>query len=99
MTTSPAGILHPRPQLQRARWTSLDGPWRFAFDPDRHWNEPEHIKAWPLTIRVPFAPESEMSGIGDTGFHPACWYERDFELELDPTIEPSRLLLHFGAVD
>jgi beta-galactosidase/beta-glucuronidase len=99
MTRTPADILHPRPQLQRASWTSLDGPWRFAFDPDRRWNEPNDIEAWPLTIRVPFAPESKLSGIGDTGFHPACWYERDFEIELDPAIEKPRVLLHFGAID
>ena len=36
---------HPRPQLQRAGWTSLDGIWEFAFDreaadvhPDEHSN-------------------------------------------------------------
>ena len=23
-----------RPQLRRAEWTSLNGPWRFAFDDD-----------------------------------------------------------------
>jgi beta-galactosidase/beta-glucuronidase len=99
MTTSPAGILHPRPLLQRAKWTSLDGAWRFAFDPKRRWSEPAEISAWPLTIRVPFAPESKLSGIGDTGFHPVCWYERDFDLELDPQLEEPRVLLHFGAVD
>ena len=25
---------HPRPYFQRADWQSLNGPWRFAFDPD-----------------------------------------------------------------
>ena len=95
--TTPGATLHPRPQLQRERWISLDGPWRFAFDPDRRWHRPADIPDWPLTIRVPFCPESRMSGIGDTGFHPVCWYEREFDL---PELPPNgRLLLHFGAVD
>ncbi|MGI9245294.1 MAG: glycoside hydrolase family 2 protein [Steroidobacteraceae bacterium] len=89
--------LHPRPQLQRERWISLDGPWRFAFDPEHRWGAPREVGGWPLTIEVPFCPESRMSGIGDTGFHPVCWYERDFEA---PPMGPDmRLLLHFGAVD
>ncbi len=25
---------HPRPYFQRTEWQSLNGPWRFAFDPD-----------------------------------------------------------------
>jgi beta-galactosidase/beta-glucuronidase len=95
--TTNAATLHPRPQLQRESWISLDGPWRFAFDPECRWHHPLDVEQWPLTIRVPFAPESRMSGIGDTGFHPVCWYERDFVLpELGPA---GRLLLHFGAVD
>ncbi|MEZ4716536.1 MAG: hypothetical protein R2851_10680, partial [Caldilineaceae bacterium] len=24
---------YPRPQFQRAQWHSLNGPWRFTFDP------------------------------------------------------------------
>ena len=94
-TSSPT--LHPRPQLQRERWISLDGPWRFAFDPERRWHRPADVDEWPLKIRVPFCPESNSSGIGDTGFHPVCWYEREFDL---PELPPQgRLLLHFGAVD
>lgn len=95
--TTPGATLHPRPQLQRERWISLDGPWRFAFDPEQRWRRPADIEDWPLTIRVPFCPESRMSGIGDNGFHPVCWYEREFDL---PALPPNgRLLLHFGAVD
>jgi beta-galactosidase/beta-glucuronidase len=92
--------LHPRPQLQRAVWVSLDGRWRFAFDSDRKWNHPDEIEEWPLAIEVPFAPECKLSGIGDTGFHPVCWYERDFDIDRDVQSGPrSRALLHFGAVD
>src|SRR4051812_12208011 len=66
---------YPRPQLRRPDWQSLDGQWRFLFDPDRLYRAPSEIKEWPRAIEVPFAPESKRSGIGDTGFHRVCWYE------------------------
>ena len=87
---------YPRPQLQRAAWSSLNGPWRFCFDDALQWERPSDITAWPLTIEVPFAPESQKSGIGDTGFHLACWYEREFEAT---QAGDERVYLHFGAVD
>ena len=86
---------YPRPQLRRSQWMCLNGQWRFAFDPQCRYAHPREIRDWPLTIRVPFPPESEASGIGDTSFHPACWYERDFTLHPDD----GRVILHFGAVD
>jgi beta-galactosidase/beta-glucuronidase len=86
---------HPNPQLQRPRWTSLDGPWRFLYDDDRALHHPAEIARWPRTIEVPFPPESAASGIEDRGFHPCCWYERDFELRPDG----GRTILRFGAVD
>jgi len=86
---------YPRPQLQRAAWTSLNGPWRFAFDPRRQWRKPGDVAQWPLTIEVPFPPESVASGIGDQGYHPACWYQREFEASAGT----DRVMLHFGAVD
>ena len=59
---------YPRPQLRRAQWTSLDGPWEFAFDDDLRWREPHAVPHWPHTIMVPYAPECAASGIGDQGF-------------------------------
>ncbi|WP_333874420.1 glycoside hydrolase family 2 protein [Methylobacter sp.] len=76
---------------------SLDGPWRFGFDNEMKFRTPRDVSDWPLTINVPFAPESALSGIGDTGFHRACWYQREFNLPDD--WRGSRILLHFGAVD
>ena len=92
---------YPRPQFRRAGWRLLNGPWRFCFDDDGDYNTPAHVEhagAWTRTIQVPFAPEAARSGIGDTGYHTACWYEREFE---PPPSEgaPGRVLLHFGAVD
>ncbi len=87
---------HPRPQLVRPGWQSLDGPWDFFLDRDGLIARPGEVR-WDRTIRVPFAPETSASGIGDTGFYRACWYRRSFE---PPRLEPGeRLLLHFGAVD
>src|SRR4051812_39566814 len=86
---------HPRPQLERAGWVSLDGAWDFALDPEARWTVPGQVQ-WDATIRVPFAPETPASGVGETGFFRACWYRRTF------TAGPpdgGRLLLHFGAVD
>ncbi|RYZ65805.1 MAG: glycoside hydrolase family 2, partial [Proteobacteria bacterium] len=92
---------YPRPQLRRAEWTSLDGLWDFAFDPELRHRGPESVEEWPFKIRVPYAPECRLSGIGDEGFHPACWYRRGFEIPglADHVAAGGRVLLHFGAVD
>lgn len=86
---------YPRPQLRRKHWQSLNGLWKFAFDDEGKCVQPAHLTEWTHNIEVPFAPESTKSSIGDTGFHPNCWYEREFAT---PAAE-GRLLLHFGAVD
>ncbi len=91
--------LHPRPQLRREHWRSLNGTWRFSFDDLQQWLSPSQVK-FDLEIEVPFAPESQASGIGDTQYHPVVWYAQTFELR--PSDAPpagGRLLLHFGAVD
>jgi beta-galactosidase/beta-glucuronidase len=91
---------YPRPQLRRERWTSLNGAWRFAFDDHARWRRPADVSAWTHEIEVPFAPESQRSGVHDQGFHRAVWYQREFELDpgaLGPGC--ARVLLHFGAVD
>ena len=88
---------YPRPQLVRSHWMSLNGRWRFLFDPERRFTDPAEIRCWPLSITVPFPPECRASGIGDPGFHSVCWYQRDFQIE--PPTDGKRVLLHFGAVD
>jgi beta-galactosidase/beta-glucuronidase len=92
-------ILHPRPRVQRALWTDLNGQWQFAYDDAdagirERWQD--DAKRFDRTITVPFPPESEMSGIGDTGYHPVLWYRRTFVASAKAG---TRLLLHFGAVD
>jgi beta-galactosidase/beta-glucuronidase len=87
---------YPRPQLRRAEWISLDGPWSFALDPDARWSLPTEV-AWEGDIEVPFTPETPRSGVRQNGLYRACWYERTFAA---PSLGgDDRLLLHFGAVD
>ena len=86
---------YPRPQLQRDDWLSLNGTWRFAFDDDARYRRPGDVDGWPLSIEVPFPPESTASGVGERGFHAACWYQREVSLARGE----DRVLLHFGAVD
>jgi beta-galactosidase/beta-glucuronidase len=86
----------PRPQLQRESWTSLNGKWKFAIDAASTWLLPGQVK-WDREIVVPFAPETPLSGIHDTGLYQCVWYRRTFTA---PMMEPGhRLVLHFGAVD
>jgi beta-galactosidase/beta-glucuronidase len=96
MAADPPALAHPRPQLTRERWTSLDGSWDFAIDPDGVLRTPDEVP-WGGTITVPFAPEAPLSGVGETGFFRACWYRRF--LDAAPPPGGGRLLLHFGAVD
>ncbi|WP_437722008.1 glycoside hydrolase family 2 protein [Sorangium sp. So ce861] len=87
---------YPRPQLRRAGWASLNGTWAFALDPQARWRRPAEV-AWDRVIDVPFSPETEQSGVGETGFYRACFYRRTFEA---PDLrDGERLILHFGAVD
>jgi beta-galactosidase/beta-glucuronidase len=92
--------VHPRPQLTRKDWMTLDGAWGFAYDDDdrgldERWQGRTDV--FTRTIRVPFPPESAASGIGDTGFHPVVWYRRTFQVP--QAYANRRLLLHCGAVD
>lgn len=90
-----ADLAYPRPQLQRAEWTSLNGTWKFTYDDQGQYTRPSDVDTWTQSIEVPFAPESIRSGIHDTGFHANCWYEREFYV----LARNDRVLLHFGAVD
>lgn len=89
---------HPRPQLTRPSFESLEGDWGFRADPDdtglaEHWYR-EGV-GFDRTIRVPFPPESPASGIGEEVDCP-IWYRREFRLEPPPG---RRTLLHFEGVD
>ncbi|WP_210506767.1 glycoside hydrolase family 2 protein [Naasia sp. SYSU D00057] len=88
---------HPRPQFVRSRWLNLNGWWDFQLDQGDSGLE-RGLVAAPLTERVlvPFAPESEASGIGNPDYLQAVWYRRTVTVPAD---WDGRVLLHFGAVD
>lgn len=96
---------YPRPQLRRAAWADLTGPWEFAYDDDDRGRDEawfDGSDAFDRVITVPFPPESPASGIGDPGFHPVVWYRRAVtagDLETAGATDASRVLVHFGAVD
>lgn len=89
---------YPRPQFVRRDWLNLNGTWQFETDQGDSGLE-RGLLDRDLTgeILVPFAPESELSGVGNTDFLEAVWYRRRFT----PPAEWAgrRVLLHFGAVD
>jgi beta-galactosidase/beta-glucuronidase len=93
---SQAVSAHPRPQLRRAQWRALDGLWDFALETRATWASPGQVQ-WQGSIRVPFAPETEASGVHDEGFHEVVWYR--CVLPPESLRADERLVLHFNAVD
>ncbi|MCF7673763.1 MAG: glycoside hydrolase family 2 [Akkermansiaceae bacterium] len=83
---------YPRPQLERADWTNLNGLWEYAVTA----KEAKAPDSWAGRILVPFCPESALSGVGRL-IEPneALWYQRPL-----PAPQPGkRTLLNFEAVD
>ncbi|MCO8243396.1 sugar-binding domain-containing protein [Haladaptatus sp. AB643] len=90
---------YPRPQRRRERWRNLNGEWEFEIDggaSGRARGLPE-ADSLAETITVPFAPESELSGVEHTDFMDAVWYRR--AIEVPERFLDGRLFLRFGAVD
>ncbi len=86
-------VAYPRPQLRREAWLCLNGDWDFAVDDG---NAP--AVHYDRTIRVPFCPESLLSGVGKV--FPAesvLHYRRTFTLPQG--FYQGRVLLHIGAAD
>ena len=96
---------HPRPQLLRSDIVGLDREAGFAHDDEQvgleqRWQLDE--SRFTRTIRLPFPPESEASGIADKGFHPCVWYRIPLsadDLAAAGHAPGRRLMLHFGGVD
>ncbi len=83
---------YPRPQLRRNSFVCLNGWWDFAV------TDGCAPTSYQETIRVPFPPESLLSGIhrvspkGST-----LYYRRYFTLPMD--FNRGRVILHIGAAD
>lgn len=82
---------HPRPQFQRGRWVNLNGWWDFACS-----ERGEAPAVFNRRIRVPFPPQSLLSGIHERITDgTVLFYRRSF-----PRPEGAeRVLLHIGAAD
>lgn len=84
---------YPRPQLARAGWMSLNGPWDYAIN-----DSSRFPKEFDGQIIVPFSPETELSGVNralKSGEY--LWYRR--EVAVPAEFSGRRIILHFGAVD
>ena len=78
---------YPRPQMRRDSFLCLNGEWEVSID-----------DASPRPIRVPFCPESLLSGVG---MPPSDLFTADYRrtFTLPEGFNKGRVLLHFGAVD
>ncbi len=92
---------HPRPDMLRTNWVTLNGEWQFEIDEAENGEQRGLISGKDLQgkIVVPFCPESKLSGIGlgNTRYFKHCWYRRNFELP--SSMAGKRIRLHFGGVD
>lgn len=84
--------VYPRPALRRDSFLNLNGCWDFSICSNGV--EPHYERS----IRVPYCPESLLSGIGEVP--PAnsdLWYRRTFVLPHG--FQKGRVILHIGAAD
>jgi beta-galactosidase/beta-glucuronidase len=89
---------HPRPQFVRPDWLCLNGEWEFEIDrSDSGLERGVRDRELISRITVPFAPESELSGIGNVDFLESVWYRRTITIPAD--WEGNHAVLHFQAVD
>ena len=80
--------VYPRPQLRRDSYLNLNGLWELTVDGQHD----------PISIQVPFCPESVLSGVGS--HFPegsSLCYRRSFRLP--EGFNRGRVLLHIGAAD
>ncbi|MBQ3068857.1 MAG: glycoside hydrolase family 2, partial [Clostridia bacterium] len=84
---------YPRPQLARDSYLNLNGWWEFAVT-----DSDDLPSDYPERIRVPFSPESLLSGVHRVPPEDArLYYRRAFTLPAG--FHRERVLLHFGAAD
>lgn len=91
---------YPRPQLVRSEWLNLNGIWDYMVDSTViHPNSTIYPPSFPDNtekIKVPFPPESELSGIARSG-DSCLWYRKVFSIP--EAWKGKHILLNFGAVD
>lgn len=72
------------PLFVREKSEEIGGIWSFSLD-KQNWRD----------IRVPYCPQSKLSGIEYTDFISQCYYKKSFAVKKGE----DRIILHFGAVD
>ena len=103
---------HPRPTMIRERYTTLNGMWDYAIVPNGRARTgalnidealevvatAEPPRTWQGRIRVPFSPETVLSGV-ERRLQPdeLLWYR--VAAPVPALGEHERLILHFEAVD
>ena len=85
--------VYPRPQLRRDSYVNLNGEWDFAISQD-----PQLPKTYSQKIRVPFCPESALSGLKQE-IKPGSYLFYRRSLVLPKGFQKDRVLLHIGAAD
>ena len=90
---------YPNPQFERKSWINLNGEWDFEIDNSKSGVE-RGILERPLSsiITVPFCPESELSGVGNTDFMQSVFYRKTVTLKKEQ-LSRGRVFLHVGACD
>ena len=89
---------YPRPQFVRAEWVTVNGEWQFEIDrSDSGLERGVRERELAQRITVPFAPETQLSGIEDVDFMEAVWYRTTVTIPADWTGKDA--VLHFQAVD
>lgn len=83
---------YPRPQLRRDSYINLNGEWDFAV------RKKAFPKTFDRTIRLPFCPESVLSGVGEHFPEGSALCYRRF-VTLPEGFHRGRVLLHIGAAD
>ena len=95
--------MHPRPQFARNRVKVLNGWWEYAIveceDADKRWRGADIPQTMDGKIRVPFSPETVLSGVGrQLQPNELLWYRYDLST-LPPFAGGDRCRLHFDGVD
>jgi beta-galactosidase/beta-glucuronidase len=86
---------YPRPQMVRADWLNLNGPWDYAVT-DKESTTP--VTTYTGKILVPFSYAAPLSGVGKLlTENQRLWYHRMFDVP--GAWRGERVLLHFGAAN
>lgn len=85
---------YPRPQLKRDLWKNLNGNWKYTITK----RTKKIPSGWDGDILVPFAVESQLSGVQKfVGHKQMLWYKREFSVP--ENWKANRIILHFEASD